>query len=109
MNGFGARPIALSTGGNPLALTAELGVVAVAANSIRDLDDHEKERRRVRAASPRRSMESEFRAVLTDAVSRPDESVSLFRALHDGFGAMGGMDLDLPPRTEPPRWADFSL
>jgi antitoxin FitA len=85
-----------------------LGVVTVAANSIRDLDDHEKGRRRVRAASPGRSMESEFRAVLTDAVSRPDESVSLFRALHDGFGAMGGMDLDLPPRTEPPRWADFS-
>jgi len=37
MNGFGARPIALSTGGNPLALTAELGVpfttsVALAAS-----------------------------------------------------------------------------
>lgn len=85
-----------------------MGVVVVAALSIRNLDDQVKERLRIRAASHGRSMESEIRAILTDAVSRPDESVGLAQALLDGFGAIGGVDLDLPPRTEPPRWADFS-
>jgi plasmid stability protein len=83
-------------------------VITVAAISIRDLDDHVKERLRVRAASHGRSMEAEIRAILTDAVSGPDESVGLAQALLDGFGAIGGVDLDLPPRTEPGRWADFS-
>ncbi len=85
-----------------------MGVVAVAAISIRNLDDQVKERLRIRAASHGRSMESEIRAILTDAVSRPYESAGLAQALLDGFGAIGGVDLDLPPRTEPPRWADFS-
>jgi antitoxin FitA len=80
----------------------------MAAISIRNLDERVRERLRVRAASHGRSMESEIRAILTDAVSRPDESVGLAQALLDGFGAIGGVDLDLPPRTEPPRWADFS-
>ena len=80
----------------------------MAAISIRSLDDQVRERLRIRAASHGRSMESEIRAILTEAVSRPDESVGLARALLDGFGAMGGVDLDLPPRSEPARWADFS-
>jgi antitoxin FitA len=83
-------------------------VITVAAISIRDLDDHVKERLRVRAASHGRSMEAEIRAILTDAVSGPDESVGLFQVLHDRFSEIGGVDLDLPPRTEPARWADFS-
>jgi antitoxin FitA len=83
-------------------------VITVAAISIRDLDDHVKERLRVRAASHGRSMEAEIRAILTDAVSGPDESVGLFQMLHDRFSEIGGVDLDLPPRTEPARWADFS-
>jgi plasmid stability protein len=91
-----------------LALIAELGVVVVAAISIRNLDDQVKERLRIRAASHGRSMESEIRAILTDAVSRPDESAGLFQMLHDRFSDLGGVDLELPPRTEPPRWADFS-
>jgi plasmid stability protein len=74
-------------------------VFAVAAISIRNLDDQVKERLRVRAANHGRSMESEIRAILTNAVSRPDESVGLAQALIDGFGAIGGADLDLPPRT----------
>jgi plasmid stability protein len=84
-----------------------MGVVAVAAISIRNLDDQVKERLRIRAARHGRSMESEIRAILADAVSRPDESVGLAQALLDGFGAIGGVDLDLPPRSESARWADF--
>jgi antitoxin FitA len=84
-----------------------LGVVAVAAISIRDLDDRVKERLRVRAATHGRSMEAEIRVILTDAVSKPDDSIGLFQMLHDRFGELGGVDLDLPPRTEPARWADF--
>jgi plasmid stability protein len=85
-----------------------VGVIAVAAISIRGLDDHVKEQLRVRAATHGRSMEAEIRAILTEAVSRPDESVGLFQMLHDRFSEIGGVDLDLPPRTEPARWADFS-
>lgn len=80
----------------------------MAAISIRGLDDHVKEQLRVRAAGHGRSMEAEIRAILTDAVSGPDESVGLFQMLHDRFSEIGGVDLDLPPRTEPARWADFS-
>ena len=79
----------------------------MAAISIRNLDDQVKERLRIRAASHGRSMESEIRAILTDAVSRPDETRGLAQALLDGFGAIGGVDLDLPARSEQARWADF--
>jgi plasmid stability protein len=80
----------------------------MAAISIRNLDDDVKEQLRVRAANHGRSMESEIRAILTDAVSRPDESVGLAQALLDGFGAIGGVDLDPPARSEAARGADFS-
>jgi plasmid stability protein len=100
----GVSPLAAKSA----SIDSRWGVIAVAAISIRGLDDHVKEQLRVRAASHGRSMEAEIRAILTEAVSRPDESVGLARALLDGFGAIGGVDLDLPPRTEPARWADFS-
>lgn len=80
----------------------------MAAISVRNLDDHVKERLRVRAAGHGRSMESEIRAILTDAVTEPDESVGLFRTLLDRFGEIGGVELDLAPRATPVRAADLS-
>lgn len=79
---------------------------AVAAVSIRDLDDQVRERLRVRAAQHGRSMGAEIRAILTAAVSEP-ASTGLARALLARFGALGGVDLDLPPRTATPSAANF--
>lgn len=80
----------------------------MAAVSVRDLDDQVRERLRVRAAQHGRSMEAEIRAILTDAVSRPADKVGLAQALLTRFGALAGVELDLPTRTQPPRAADLS-
>jgi plasmid stability protein len=79
----------------------------MAAVSIRNLDDQVVERLRVRAASNGRSMEAEMRAILTEAVQEPGEEVGLFDVLHDRFAALGGVDLDLPPRAGSPRVVEF--
>ena len=62
------------------------GVIDVAAQSIRDLDDQVKERLRMRAASHGRSMEAEIRAIHIEAVSEP--------------AASGGLSADLRPRAQ---------
>lgn len=79
----------------------------MAAVSIRNLDEEVKRRLHVRAARHGRSMESEIRAILTEAVSERSESEGLMTAILDRFGAVGGVDLDLPPRSTPARAADF--
>ena len=79
----------------------------MAAISVRNLEDDVKERLRVRAARNGRSMESEVRAILVDAVSEPDRESGLLGALLDRFGEVGGVDLALPSRTTPVRAADL--
>ncbi len=78
----------------------------MAAVSIRDLDDEVRERLKVRAAQHGRSMEAEIRAILTDAVSPPADSTGLAQALLSRFGDLGGVDLELPARTQALRAAD---
>lgn len=80
----------------------------MAAVTVRNLDDQVKERLRVRAAAHGRSMESEIRAILVDAVSEPDDREGLFTALLGRFGGIGGVELDLPERSTPVRAADLS-
>jgi antitoxin FitA len=80
----------------------------MAALSIRNLDERVKQRLLLRAARHGRSMEAEARAILTAAVQELDESAGLFTALLDRIGTLGGVDLDLPPRAEPARAADFT-
>lgn len=79
----------------------------MAAISIRNLDDQTRDRLRVRAASHGRSMEAEIRAILKDAVDDQTESAGLLQAIHERFSAVGGVDLELPPRATPARAADF--
>lgn len=83
-------------------------MVPLAAISVRNLDDHVKERLRVRAARHGRSMESEIRAILVEAVREPDDDAGLFQTMLDRFGEIGGVELELPPRTTPVRAVDFS-
>lgn len=80
----------------------------MAAVSIRDLDDSVREKLRLRAARHGRSMEAEMRAILTAAVSDEDPRPGLFSTLAKRFSQLGGVDLELPPRTTPPRAADFT-
>jgi plasmid stability protein len=80
----------------------------LSALSIRNLDDQVKERLRVRAARHGRSMEAEVRAILTDAVTEPGAAPGLFQTLMNRFSELGGVELDLPPRANQPRAADFS-
>ena len=89
-----------------LALLAK--VVRVADVSIRNLDDRVRERLRVRAAAHGRSMEAEMRAILAEAVREPGDEEGPLVALVSRARALGGIDLDLPARTEAPRPADFA-
>lgn len=79
----------------------------MASISIRNLDDRVRERLRVRAAAHGRSMESEIRSILADAVRKPDDA-GLFQQMLERFGAVGGVELELPQRATPVRAADLS-
>ena len=80
----------------------------MAALSIRNLDETVKQRLLLRAVHHGRSMEAEVRAILTEAVSESVDSAGLFTALLDRFAMLGGVDLEVPARTEPARAADFT-
>jgi len=71
----------------------------MAALSIRNIDEVVRDRLRVRAARNGRSMEAEIRAILSDAVEKPDEPVNPFVVLMEEFAAIGGVELDIPPRN----------
>lgn len=100
-------PWSLSATGNA-SIDSNEEVVPLAAISIRNLDDHVKERLRIRAARHGRSMESEIRAILVEAVREPNNADGLFQTMLDRFGEIGGVELELPPRTTPVRAASFS-
>ncbi len=79
----------------------------MAAVSVRNLDDKVKERLRIRAAHNGRSMESEIRAILVDAV-REQPSGGLFSTIIERFSALGGVELDLPRRSTAARAPDLA-
>ena len=53
-------------------------------------------------------MEAEVRAILTEAVAPTEQRPGLFTTLLDRFGELGGLDMDIPARTEPARAADLT-
>lgn len=81
----------------------------MATLTIRDLDDGVRDRLRVRAADRGRSMEAEVRDILAAAVEQPDpaDDYEWGERIHARFAALGGVDLELPPRTGPHRPVDF--
>jgi plasmid stability protein len=74
----------------------------MATITIRNLDEKIKRRLQVRAALNGRSMEAEAREVLTGLVQdQPDPGAlreDLGTAIHNRFAALGGVDLEIPPR-----------
>jgi len=70
---------------------------------IRNLDPAVKRRLQVRAARNGRSMEAEAREVLAEVVQdlpkKRQRRGGLGTAIHKRFAALGGVDLEIPPRT----------
>ena len=73
----------------------------MATLTIRNLDPAVKERLRIRAAEQGRSMEAEARRILQTALAEPLHPArhNLYERIHARFAALGGVDLDLPPRA----------
>jgi plasmid stability protein len=72
--------------------------------TIRQLDERTHARLRLRAAKHGRSVEAEVRAILDAAVNVPERNFLL--SLRDVVADVGGLDLELPPRTDQPRPVD---
>jgi plasmid stability protein len=67
--------------------------------TIHQLDPETEERLRLRAARHGRSMEEEARVILRSALAeRASSPLRLGSAIHDRFLALGGVELELPPR-----------
>ena len=90
-------------------MRAEQPEETLASLTVRGLDQEIKSRLRIRAARHGRSMEAEVRAILYEALATPDTPPpgGLGSRIHARFAALGGLDLDLPLRTELPRAAVF--
>ncbi|MGH3545054.1 MAG: FitA-like ribbon-helix-helix domain-containing protein [Mycobacteriales bacterium] len=82
-------------------------VIAMATLTVRGVPDETKARLRVRAARHGRSMEAEARTILQDLLSETPVPDGLGSRIHARFAALGGVDLQMPPRTELPRAAEF--
>lgn len=79
------------------------------AISVRDLDADVAARLKVQAARHGRSMEAEVRAILTDAVAgAQDEQLNLAQAIRQRFTPLGGVEVQIPPRSDVARAADLS-
>jgi antitoxin FitA len=79
----------------------------MATLTIRGLDEETHARLRVRAAQHGRSMEAEVRVILAECLASPAPDFGLGSHIHARFAGLGGADLDLPGRSEPPRAAVF--
>lgn len=77
----------------------------MATLTIRDLDEELRASLRIRAAQHGRSMEAEVRQILRDTLSRPTRGDQLGTRIRQQFAAIGGVELELPTRTEQPHAA----
>ncbi len=74
--------------------------------TIRQLNERTHARLRGLAAEHGRSVEAEVRAILDAAVNRPERNFLL--SLHASMAQVGGVDLDVASRTDPPRPVELS-
>lgn len=73
----------------------------MASLTIRNVDSSLKEKLRVRAARRGHSMEAEARDILKTALSKrviKSPARRLAERIHARFAALGGVELELPPR-----------
>lgn len=74
--------------------------------TIRQLDERTHARLRGRAAEHGRSVEAEVRAILDAAVNAPEQNFLL--SLHGSLAGTGGVELEIPTRSDRPRPVDLS-
>jgi plasmid stability protein len=79
----------------------------VSTLTIRNIDDELKSQLRIRAAEHGRSMEAEVRDILRLALQNQVPEYGLGTWIHQRFAEIGGAELDLPERSEQPRYVDF--
>ena len=86
----------------------QVGGSVIASIIVRNLDEGLKRRLRIRAAQNGRSMEAEVRDILQTALnSQPAAPENLATAIRSRFEPLGGVELDLPPRSHtrtPPKF-----
>ncbi len=75
--------------------------------TIRNIEPAIKDKLRLAAAAHGRSMEEEVRTILRNVLAQPAVSGGLGSRVHGRFAKLGGLDLDLPQRTEGARAASF--
>jgi antitoxin FitA len=75
--------------------------------TIRNIEPAIKDKLRMAAALHGRSMEEEVRSILRSALAQPSVPGGLGTRVHARFAAIGGVELNLPPRTELARAAEF--
>ena len=80
----------------------------MASITVRNLEEGLKRRLRIRAAENGRSMEEEARDILRTALNhqQPGQE-NLASAIRARFAPLGGVELDIPPRSpmrKPPRF-----
>ena len=80
---------------------------SMASITIRNLDESQKRRLRIRSAEHGRSMEEEVREIIRSAVGEEAPHENLAAAIRVRIAPLGGVELDLPkrdPMPEPPRF-----
>ena len=80
----------------------------MASITVRNLEDGLKHRLRIRAAENGRSMEEEARDILRTALNHQQpEQENLASAIRARFAPLGGVELEIPPRSpirKPPQF-----
>ena len=78
----------------------------MATLTIRNLDDAVRDRLRQRAAEHGHSMEEEVRQILRQVVKPADTAASsegVGSRIHNHFARLGGIELELPSRSDTPQ------
>jgi antitoxin FitA len=76
--------------------------------TIRNVDDAVRLKLKTRAAAKGRSLEAELREIITKAAFEPPPARAIGRAIRERFARLGGIELDIPPRSAERDIPDFS-
>jgi antitoxin FitA len=75
--------------------------------TIRNIDDATRLKLRSRAAAKGRSLEAELRDIITRAAAEVPAPIHVGRSVRQRFQRVGGVELDIPPRSEARDVPDF--
>lgn len=75
--------------------------------TVKNLEPSLAEKLRLAAAGHDRTMEEEARSILQEHFKESAQIVGMGSRMHARFAAIGGVELELPLRTDTPRAATF--